>query len=164
MPGNGVLFALSPGENQRLLAIPEARARAAWVAHEIEERWDRDWLIETDDLWSPVHYCLWGSADYPPDGAPAEAKLIFGGMAAGVTGHYTIDYKDPELVRQIASALAKMRDDALWARAGLIERDGYAGRKGIEIQSDIVHTVHALKDFYRKAADAARAVIFTVDV
>ena len=164
MPGNGVFFALGPADNQRLLALAEPRARVVWVANEIEERWDREWLLEAGDLWFPAHYCLSGATEFPPAGAPPEAKVVFGGTALGVHGTYTIDYKDPELVRSIASALGKMRDDAVWARAGLVERDVWSGAKGGEVQSDIVHLTHAVKDFYRKAADAARAVIFTVDM
>lgn len=164
MPGRGVLFALSPVEEAQLLARREAKARAAWVAGVLEERWDRDWLQETDDLWPAIHYCLHGSHAYPLSGAPAEAKAVFGGDAIGVSGLFSIDYKSHALTKAIASGLAKMRDDALWARAGLIERLEYEGPKGDAAQADVVHAVHALKDFYRKAAQAGRAVIFTVDM
>jgi hypothetical protein len=164
MSGRGVLFALAAPDERHMLGLVEARARAAYVANQVEERWDEAWLYAIDQLWLPVHFCLHGSAAYPLDGAPAEAKAVFGGVPLGVQGLYSIDYKDGELVRRIASALARMREDAVWARAGLIERKEYAGPRTPDLQVDVVGSIHDLAAFYRKAADAARAVIFTVDL
>lgn len=164
MPGRGVLFALSPVEEAQLLARREAKVRAVWVATVLEENWDRDWLLEMGMVWPAVHYCLHGAHAYPMPGAPAEAKAVFGGDAIGVSGLFSIDYKSHALTKAIASGLSKMRDEALWARAGLIERKEYEGPKGEAVQAAVVHAVHALKDFYRKAAEAGRAVIFTVDM
>ena len=147
-----------------MLAIADARARVAWVAGTIEERWDAAWLHETDALWFPVHYCLHGSSAFPQQGAPAEARTIFGGAALGVPDLYSIDYKDADLVRRIASALSKMRDDAVWARAGLVERKDYTGPGEPNLQVAVVDEIHALAAFYAKAAQAERSVIFTVDM
>ena len=164
MPGRGVLFALERGDEQHLLALPDARARVAWTANELEERWDTDWLIAVDKQWFPVHFCLNGSAEFPLSGAPPEAKVIFGGRPLGVPSLYSIDYKDAEMVRLIAQALGLMREDAVWARAGLIERKEYDGPKGSNIQVGVVEAIQGLAAFYRRAADVARAVIFTVDM
>ena len=30
------------------------------VIEEIEDRWDRDWLVETDKAWDAIHRCLTG--------------------------------------------------------------------------------------------------------
>lgn len=164
MPGQGVLFALSAEDEARLLGFAEARARIAWAANELEERWEVAWLHQIDTLWFPVHFCLHGSAGFPHPGSPPEAKVIFGGHPLGVSNIYSIDYKDRELVRKIASALAKMRDDAVWARASLVERKDYDGPKDDTIQLSIVEAVHDLEQFYRRALEAERAVIFTVDM
>ncbi len=164
MPGNGVFFAIESADEARLLAQPSARARAAFVANEIEERWDLAWLCTMGEMWFPVHYCLHGSSSFPVPGSPAEARTIFGGEPLGIGGMYTIDYKSVALTRQIASALGKMRDEAVWARAGLVQRQGYEGAKGESVEADVVDSIHALKDFFRKAADDGRATIFTVDL
>lgn len=168
MSGRGVLFALDAADERQMLAIAEPRARIAWVAHTIEERWDAAWLHETDALWFPVHYCLHGSSDFPQPGLPAEARTIFGGMPLGVPDLYTIDYKDADLVRRIVTALSKMRSDAVWARAGLVERKDYTGPRAENadntLKLDVFDEIQALATFYAKAAQAGRCVIFTVDM
>ena len=64
----------------------------------------------------------------------------------------------------IAQALGKMRSDAVWARARLIERNDYDGPKGSEMQSNVAAAIEGLQSYYARAAEAARAVIFTVDL
>ena len=163
MSGKGVLFALDGGEERQLLALADAASRASFIANVVEERWDTDWLCVMDEMWVPVHFCLHGSMEFPLPGAPAEAKVILGGQPLGIPKRYSIDYKDPDMVRRIASALSRMRDDAVWARAGLVERNEYNGPRGSNLQVAVVDEIHALIDFYKRASDAARAVIFTVN-
>ncbi len=163
MPGSGVLFALDNAEERHLLAIPEARSRAAWVANVIEERWDEEWLCELGEMWFPVHFCLHGSGAAPVKGSSAEAKAVLGGLPVGVPNLYSMDYKDQELVRHIASALSRIRDDAIWARAGLVERKDYNGPRPGNLQVAVVDEIHALAEFYKRAAESSRAVIFTVN-
>ena len=163
MSGSGVLFALDAAEERQLLAFPEARSRVSWVANVIEERWDEDWLHAMQESWYPVHFCLHGSAEAPLEGAPAEAKAVRGGAALGVPNLYSMDYKEAELVRRIAVALSRMRDDAIWARAGLVERKDYSGPRIANLQVVVVDEVHSLADFYKRASEAGRAVIFTVN-
>lgn len=164
MAGSGVLFALDPGDERIMLGILEPRARAAWVANTIEERWDAAWLHAVETMWFPLHYCLHGASTYPIESSPAEAKAIFGGVPLGVPKVYSIDYKDADLVRRIASALSRMRDDAIWARAGLVDRKDYGGPRHDGLQAAVVDEVHTLAEFYRKASDASRSVIFTLDM
>ncbi len=163
MPGKGVLFALEATDERHMLALTDEQARAAFVANSVEERWDTAWLHAMEGLWHPVHFCLHGSSGMPLDGASAESKAIFGGVSFGIPNRYRIDYKDAELVRRIASALSRMRDDALWARAGLVERKDYQGPRQGDIKVAVVDEIHALVEFYRRANEARRAVIFTVD-
>lgn len=164
MSGRGVLFAIDSVDERQLLSFAEPRARVAWVANTIEERWDEAWLHAVDTMWFPVHYCLHGSAGFPVTGAAAEAKAVFGGQALGVPSLYSVDYKDRDLVRLIANGLARMRDDAVWARAGLVDRKDYTGPQQSDLKVAVVDEIHALAAFYRKAADAGRSVIFTVDM
>lgn len=164
MPGRGVFFALEAGDEQRLLALVDPKQRAAYVANSIEERWDEAWLHAAGELWFAVHFCLHGSSGFPVSGSPAEARAVFGGTSLGLPGTYSIDYKDAELTRQIASAIGRMKDDAIWARAGLVERKEYNGPRIPDLQVAVVDEVHALGTFYRRAADAGRTVIFTVDM
>ena len=163
MPGSGVLFALDSADERRLLAIPEGRARAGWVANVVEERWDEDWLCALGEIWFPVHFCLHGSGAAPIEGASAEAKAVLGGLPLGVPNLYSIDYKDQDLVRRIASALSHIRDDAIWARASLVERKDYSGPQISNLKVAVVDEIHALAEFYKRAAEQSRAVIFTAN-
>ena len=164
MAGRGVLFALDRDDEAELLSRRDAKARVSWAANVVEERWDRAWLHEMDETWFPVHYCLHGAHGFPLAGAPPEAKAIFGGYPLGISSLYSIDYKTAALVRLIAQALDKMLDEAIKARAGLIERGEFEGAKGAPMQATIVHAIGGLKSFYASAAAAGRAVIFTVDL
>ena len=164
MAGRGVLFALGRADEAQLLSMREAKARVRWVANELEERWDAGWLHEMDHAWYGVHYCLHGASGFPAVGAPPEAKAIFGGHPLGISSLFSIDYKTGALVRSIAEALGKMRDEAVIARAGLIERADFDGAKGVLEQAAVAETVRGLQAFYVHAADAGRAVIFTVDM
>jgi hypothetical protein len=164
MPGSGVYFALTADDERQLLALTEPRSRAAFVANGVEERWDEAWLHASGEAWFAVHFCLHGSSAFPASGLPPEARTVFGGVPLGVPNLYSIDYKDQQLVRQIGSALGRMRDDAVWARAGLVERKDFTGPRDNGLQVAVVDEIHAIGEFYRRAADAAHAVIFTVDL
>ncbi len=163
MAGKGVLFALETVDERSMLSFDNERARAAWVANVVEERWDAGWLHAMEGLWYPVHFCLHGSAAIPIEGAAAEAKAIFGGTSLGLPNVYRIDYKETGLVRLVSNALGRMRDEAIWARASLVERKDYQGPRDDNLQVAVVDEVRAVADFYRRAADAGRAVIFTVN-
>ena len=163
MAGSGVLFALDRTEERHLLALPEARMRAAWVANVVEERWDEEWLCALGEMWFPVHFCLHGSGEAPIEGVPAEAKAVLGGVSLGVPNVYSIDYKDQELTRRVAVGLSRMRDEAIWARAGLVERKDYNGPRTSNLQVAVVDEIHALADFYKRSSEGGRAVIFTLN-
>jgi hypothetical protein len=49
----GVHFALIPDETARLESARDDDELMA-VIEEIEDRWDRDWLVETDKAWGAV--------------------------------------------------------------------------------------------------------------
>jgi hypothetical protein len=163
MAGKGVLFALDARDDGTLLSFEDEKARVAWVANVVEERWDVAWLHAMEGLWYPVHFCLHGSSAIPIEGAAAEAKAIFGGKTLGLPSVYRIDHKDAALVRLISSALGRMRDEAVWARASLVDRKDYQGPRDDNLQVAVVDEIHALVDFYRRAAEAGRPVIFTVN-
>jgi hypothetical protein len=59
MACRGVHFALSAGEQQRLLAAAgDDDAVLSVILEDIEQRWDNDWLQETDKAWDAIHRCL----------------------------------------------------------------------------------------------------------
>jgi Domain of unknown function (DUF1877) len=69
MAGRGVHFALTAEEEARLVDEPDGDDdHLIDVLGEIEERWDRDWLVETDKAWDAIHRCLTdGTLNYGHD-------------------------------------------------------------------------------------------------
>jgi hypothetical protein len=69
----GVHFALTAEESSRLMETPymDDEKIMAFV-QEIESRWDREWLQETDKAWDAIHRCLtdgkleYGDTPIPP--------------------------------------------------------------------------------------------------
>jgi hypothetical protein len=53
----GVHFALTSADEARL-AESRDDANVMEIVEEIEERWDRDWLFQTDKAWDEIHRCL----------------------------------------------------------------------------------------------------------
>ena len=64
------------------------------------------------------------------------------------SGLYRIDYKDKELVGTSPARWPKMRDDAVWARAGWSSARTITVRKGTEFAGRRGRCVHALAEFY----------------
>gem|GEM_PF-7118074 len=58
MACRGVFFALTKEEEAKLLAAPDSEAVVEIITEEVEERWDREWLVEMDKSWDAVHRCL----------------------------------------------------------------------------------------------------------
>src|SRR4051794_36528891 len=57
MACRGVHFALTTDEMVRVESAPDDD-RVMAVMGEIEDRWDREWLVETDKAWDAIHRCL----------------------------------------------------------------------------------------------------------
>ncbi|MYS87546.1 DUF1877 family protein [Embleya scabrispora] len=162
MGGRGVLFAVEEGDGARLLGAVDDTGVMA-VVEEVEERWERGWLVELDKAWDALHRCLTdGTLTYDGGEYPL-SHAILGGYLLHEGDEYVVSYATPDEVRAVAAALARL--DAEWVRGRFevlefVEYDGTAG------EDDIAYTqafLPDLRDFYRCAADAGRAVIFTVD-
>ena len=149
MPGRGVLFALDRGDEAELLSLVDAKARVAFVANEIEERWETSWLLDMDDTWLPVHYCLNGAIGYPLPGAAPEANAIFDrlelltpakayapygrAVAAAATGN------SDEAVKWLTAALDRGIDDL-----GQVERDeSFRALKDLPKFAELIATARA---------------------
>ena len=58
MACRGVHFALTSQEDQRLLAATNDAAVVEILQEEVEERWNEEWLYETDKAWDAIHRCF----------------------------------------------------------------------------------------------------------
>lgn len=163
MACRGVHFALTADEEQRLLAaVGDDDAVVELIQEEIEERWDADWLQETDKAWDAIHRCLTdGSLSF--DATNARHKCILGGRQLYSGADYIISYLAADEVREVADAIGPFGEAELRERYFKIDEDDY----GVPVSDqDFEYTwgwFEPLKAFFAKAADAGRSVVFSVD-
>ncbi|MGC0419866.1 DUF1877 family protein [Embleya sp. AB8] len=162
MGGRAVLFAVEDADAKRLLAADDdADVRA--VVEELEERWERPWLGQLDKAWDALHRCLTdGTLTYAAGEYPL-SHAILGGYLLHEGDEWEVGYVAPDEVRDVAEALAPL--DEAWVRERY-ETLTFVDYDGIADEDDIGYTAGNLvdlKDFYRRAAAAGRAVILTVD-
>jgi hypothetical protein len=93
---------------------------------------------------------------------------IFGGVPLIKFDSMDIDYKTAEQVKSISAALAGITRDALLERYSAIDEADYAFPESNSVtrEEDAEYTCEnfdIMRQFYERAANAGRAVIFTVD-
>lgn len=161
MACRGVHFALRADEAARLLAARDDEALVEVLQEEIEERWDAEWLCETDKAWDAIHRCV-GDGSLVADGSML-GKCVLGGRQLHRGDDYVISYVTPAEVAAIAVELEFVDRPWLRQRYDGIPSHGYDGPFGDE---DFEYTWNNLQDLrllFRKAAAAGRSMVFTVD-
>ena len=161
MPCRGVHFALTAEESARLLSAAGDDALVDVMQEEIEERWDEEWLCETDKAWDAIHRCLSGGG-LAPDGSTL-SKVVLGGRQLHGGVDYVVSYLTPDEVRAVARALPTIDEPWMRSRFATLGQHGYDG-PGDDV--DFAYTwesFQALRAFYERAADAGRPVVFSVD-
>src|SRR6266403_97981 len=91
MACRGVFFALTKEEEAKLLAAPSSDAVVEIITEEIEERWDRNWLVEMDKSWDAVHRCL-GNGSLRTSQPSLTAKAVLGGRQLSSRADWIISY------------------------------------------------------------------------
>ncbi len=161
MSTRGVHFAVTPAQEKRLLAAKSGRTLMKLV-EEIEEAWERPFVCETDKAWDAIHRCLTdGSLLYVSGEYPLN-HCICGGLQLFRGREYTVSYVSAPQVKDVAAALAKITKAWMRKRYDQLDPDEY---DEVEIgDEDFAYTWENFLDvrrFYKKAAEAGRAVIFT---
>src|SRR5947209_3732440 len=107
MACRGVFFALTKGEEANLLAAPNSDAVVEIITEEIEERWDREWLVEMDKSWDPVHRCL-GDGSLRSSQPSLTAKAVLGGRQLSSRADWIISYLTADEVQEVADAIVRI--------------------------------------------------------
>lgn len=165
MAARGVHFAIAADQEARLLAAIGDDESVVAIVDEIEEAWDLDNLVESDKAWDPIHRCfcdgklLYEGGDYPLN------HLICGGRQLLVDddAEGTVSYVSASQVKDIAAATAAITKEDLLRRYGTIKQRGYQFRLGNEDFEYAWENFIDVATFFRSAANAERAVIFTTD-
>jgi hypothetical protein len=162
MPARGVHFAVTPEQEKRLLAA-KSGGKLMELVEEIEEAWEKPFVCETDKAWDAIHRCLTdGSLLYVSGEYPLN-HCICGGRQLHRGREYTVSYVSAPQVKDVASALAKITKAWMRKRYDQLDPEEY---DEVEMgDEDFEYTWENLLDvrrFYKRAAQADRAVIFTV--
>ncbi len=164
MSYRGVHFAITDEDLGRLLAAQSDHELLRLIGDGIEERWDEEWLIQTDKAWDAIHRCLTdGKLQYENGDYPLRF-CVLGGRQLYRGDDYMVSLKDPRQCADLARALAAIDEQSLRARYFAISPKDF-GRDPTD--EDFVYTwdwFSGLPTFYEKAAKADRHVIFTVDL
>jgi hypothetical protein len=163
MAGRGVHFALTGAQAKMFLATKSDRNLLSLVS-DIEEAWDEQFTCETDSAWDAIHRCLtdgsllYKSGEYPLNHCICGGRQLFRGPG------YTVSFVSAPKVKDVALALDKISKRCMRGRYDRLNPDEY---DEVDIcDDDFDYTWDNfldLRQFYKRAAKAGRAVIFTVD-
>ena len=158
----GIHFALADDDARRLLAA-EGNDAVMTIIEEIEEKWDEEWLFQSDKCWDALHRCLSNGTLYYDEGEAPLNRTVLGGRHLYDGDDYVVSYVAPEDVKVVAAALAPLAEKDLRTRYDAIDPDDYDGTHGEEDFKAAWGTFLGVREFFRKASAAGRAVVFTVD-
>jgi hypothetical protein len=160
MSSRGVHFAITASVTRRLRAADDDEELLEIVG-EIEERWDKPNLFETDKAWDALMRCFGDGTLDVPDASPLELAFFAGDLLTEGDDSYVI-LITPSQVARAAAALARVTEAWLRERYDTLAFPGYAGKS----DADFAYTwssFQGMPEFFAAAATAKRYVIFTVD-
>jgi hypothetical protein len=163
MSALGVHFAVTAARARALQAARSDRALMSLVA-EIEETWEEPFVVESDKAWDAIHRCLtdgsllYVSGEYPLNLCICGGRQLFRGR------DYTVSFVSAREVKDVAGALNKVTKAWMRRRYDRLDPEDYDEvEMGDEDFRYVWENFLDVRRFYRKAAAAGRAVIFTVD-
>lgn len=158
----GVHFALTDEQLGRLLAAGSDQDVLMIVKEEIEVEWDEDWLQETGQTWDAIHRCL-SDGTLNLNGSSPLSKCVIGGRQLYHGGDYIISFLNAEETAEVFLAIKDI--DQLWLRQKYFALNPV--QVDYPLDEDDFETTWSyfeeLKQFFQKAAQNRRAVIFTAD-
>jgi hypothetical protein len=159
----GVHFAITEEQTNGLLAASDDDAVMA-IIEEIEEKWDREFLGDSDKAWDAMHRVLTDGSLLYDNGEYPLNLTICGGRQLYEGEDYTVALVLPEQVKVVATALESLTEE--WFRNryfSLLSPNDYEFTIDEDDFSYTWEWFQNVRDLYRKASSAGRAVIFTVD-
>ncbi len=133
------------------------------LVEQIEAAWEKPFVVETDKAWDAIHRCLTDGSLLYVSGEDPLNHCICGGRQLHRGRNYTVSFVSIRQVKDVAEALDKITKRWMRKRYTLIDPEEYEFEWGEEDFGYVWENFLDLRRFYRKAAAAGRAVIFTVD-
>lgn len=162
----GVLFAVTDADVKALISARLTANRdesVMEVIETIEERWDEDWMQQTDKAWDAIHRCLSdGQLNYESGEYPLN-HCILGGTPLYDGDDYIVFLKSPKQVADVAAAFKNLDEATFRERYFKIDAETYDGEVSEQDWEYTWGWFEGMSEFYEKAAKAQRMVLFTVD-
>ena len=163
MACRGVHFALAPEQELELLSA-SGDEEVMEVIESIEEKWEKEFLVESDKAWDAIHRCLTdGRLSFDSRAHPLGA-VILGGRHLHEGEDYIVAFVARDEVPGLASSLSGLSESWLRERYfSLLGADEYDGEIGEE---DFEYTwvyLSEIQKFFNRASQSGRSVVFTVD-
>jgi hypothetical protein len=162
----GVHFALTEKEVAHLRSLDDEQDRLEHLQEVIEEHYlndEKQFAAESDKSWDAMHRALadgqlsWDGGDYPLNHTILAGELLY------TDSDYIMSLKTPEQVRDVAAALASITEADFRRRYDAIDSKSY----GCPLTDDDFRYTWELfqgvREFYARAAQAGRFVLFTAD-
>jgi hypothetical protein len=159
----GVLFAIAAEDRDALIGGGDDDAVTEYVSEVIEERWEDEFVAETDKAWDAIHRCLTDGTLGFDNGSFPLNRCILGGRLLTSGEDYLAILTDAPDVPAVSSALDGVSQEWFTAAYERIDRGSYGPEHGPD---DLTYTwdwFQGVRDLWRRAAASGRAVIFTVD-
>ena len=161
MACRGVHFALTAEEEALLVDELHDDDELREILAGIEQRWDRQWLQETDKAWDAIHRCLTdGSLSY---GKTPLHRCILGCDNLLYEGDdYIINYLPADEVREVAEAIEGIDESWMRRRYFALPVDHAVPLSEADFEYTWGWFVR-LRAFFQRAVACGRAVVFTAD-
>ncbi|MBL6751130.1 MAG: YfbM family protein [Nevskia sp.] len=166
MSGLGVHFAISQHEAAQIRSIEDQRERLQFVREAIERPYfafGPELRAESDRSWDAMHRSLsdgrldWNGGTYPLN------HVVLGGERLYAGDDYIVSLKTTEQVRDIAEALAGIRELAFRYRYFAIDAQSYPVPISDEDFRYTWEWFQGVRKLYAYAAQAGRCVLFTAE-
>jgi hypothetical protein len=164
MTCRGVHFAITKVELNGLLTAGSDKELRSLISDGIEDRWDLNWLVQTDKAWDAIHRCLTDGRLATDNGSYPLSHCILGGKQLYVGDDYIVSLKRQSECADIAAAITRIEIEWMREKYFAIPCQEY----GLDLtEEDFQYTwdrFSGLHDLFDRAARGDRHVIFTVDL
>ena len=106
----GVHFAIEAAEAERLTLAGNDAELLTIVQEEIEERWDKEWLCQTDKAWDAIHRCLTDGRLTSGNGEYPLSLCILGGQALYSGDDFIVRLVAPDQAADVGRALSTVTE------------------------------------------------------
>jgi len=162
----GVHFALTEKEVVHLRSLDDEQARLEHLQEVIEEHYlnhEKQFAAESDKSWDAMHRALadgrltWDGGEYPLKQTVLAGELLY------TDSDYIMSLKTPQQVQDIAAALPAITETEFRRRYDSIDAKSYGCPLTDEDFRYTWDWFQGLREFYTRAAQAGRFVLFTAD-